>query len=46
MDSELGIDQDQQMHMIGHNLHFDDLSPSLRSNLPEDGFKTLIHPVD
>jgi hypothetical protein len=46
VDAVLGVYLDQHMHMVRHDLKFDDLRARLVGHLPQDRFETIIHAVD
>ena len=45
MDAELRIDLHEDMHMVGHDLHFDDVRLEVRCNILEDSFEPDIYSI-
>lgn len=46
MEANLRIDGDQEMHMIWHHLHLDDLGVPLARRFAKDGFQPFINPIN
>ena len=46
MDTELGVTPNQQVDVIGHDFHFNELLSPLLYTLLDDGFQAGINPVD
>ena len=43
MDAELGVNRDEQMHMVGHRFQLDDFRPMFGADLADDLVQTFVH---
>ena len=45
VDAQLGIDRQEQVHMVWHDLHLDDLETELVGDFPSDLLEALVDSV-
>ena len=46
MDTELGVYFNQQMHMVWHDFHLNEVEGSLSTNLLNKRFEPAVYPID